>query len=70
MKIKIAECCLTCIKSQFMVIGEKKKNGKIYTGVSLPGKCFERGEKSISVYHICDKYKERDDIFSADKIKY
>ena len=70
MKIEVAECCATCTRSQFMIIGEKKKNGKIYTGFSNPGKCFERGEKSVSIYHYCEKYEKRDDIFSAKKIKY
>ncbi len=68
MKIEVAECCLTCTRSQFMVIGEKKKNGKIYTGISLPGKCYEKGEKSVELYHICEKYDRRDDIFSAEKL--
>ena len=65
MKIEVDKCCLTCVRSQFMIIAQKKKNNKIYTGFSSPGKCYERKEKSVSVYHFCKKYKMRDDIFSA-----
>ena len=69
MNIKVAECCLTCRNSHFMVITQKMDNDQIYTGFSRCGRCFYRGKRSVKEYNICERYLKRDDIFSAEKIK-
>ncbi len=68
MKIEVVKCCLTCIRSHFEIIAQKKNN-KISTGFCSNGLCYNRKVKSIKIYYSCNKYKKRDDIFSAEKLK-
>jgi len=67
MEIKVAECCLTCCSGEFEIIAQKKNN-KISTGFSSNGKCYNRGIKNVNLCHLCERYKKRDDIFSAEKL--
>jgi hypothetical protein len=52
----------------FMTIGQKKGDD-VYTGLATPGICANRGVRKVQLYHICERYVRRDDIFEASKLK-